>query len=219
VFDKKYRFSVLFIVMLLVLGLTLPACTCQSPTETETPQAQPEQQDEAEGEVAAVEQQGETEGTSAPPEQRVVLSFPAAEHTNAMLGFSVRYPEDWEESNAFSGEGILFVAQAPAQLPVLIVSVAEGDTLADAVAAAVKDAGGSDVTIKSQTETTLADGTEAIEGTGKFKHPMAPMALDTFCLGAMKDGKWIIVSVATIGLMAKFDKAKFSEIAHTLEFK
>ena len=218
-FDKKYRFAVLFIVMLLVLGLTLPACTCQQSTETEMPQAQPEQQDEAEGEVAAVEEHDESEGESAPPEQRVVLSFPAAEYTHAELGFSVKYPEDWEEMSDLSGAGVLFVAQAPAQLPLLIVSVAEGDTLDDVVAAAAEAAGGSDVTTKSHSETTLADGTEAIKGTGKFKHPMAPMALDAFSLGAMKDGKWIIVTVATIGLMAKFDKAKFSEIAHTLEFK
>jgi roadblock/LC7 domain-containing protein len=45
------------------------------------------------------------------------------------------------------------------------------------------------------------------------------MALDVFCLGVMKDNKWIIVTVATVGLLAKYDEAKFSEIAHTLEFK
>ena len=131
----------------------------------------------------------------------------------------MKYPEDWEEMSDLSGTGVLFVAQAPAQLPLLIVSVAEGDTLADAFTAAVEDAGGSNATVKSQTDTTLADGTKATHGKGKFKHPMAPMALDAFCLGAMKDGKWIVVTVATIGLLAKFDEAKFSEIAHTLEFK
>jgi hypothetical protein len=191
--DKKYKFMVLFIAVLLVLGLTLPACTCQKPTETEKP--------------------------SAPPGQPAALSFEAAEYTNTDYGFSVKYPKDWKETTAISGPGVLFVAQAPAQVPVLIVNVAEGATLADAVTAAVEEAGGSDVTINSQSETTLADGTKATQVTGTYKHPMAPMAIDAFILGAKKDNKWIIVTVATVGLLAKFDEAKFSEIAHTLEFK
>ena len=44
-FDKKYKFAVLLIAVLLVLGLALPACTCQKPTETEGPSAPAEQQD------------------------------------------------------------------------------------------------------------------------------------------------------------------------------
>ena len=198
-FDRKYKFAVLLIAVLLVLGLTLPACTCQKPTETEKPPATPGQQAE----------------TEKPP----ALSFEAAEYVNTDYGFSVKYPKDWKETTAISGPGVLFVAQAPAQVPVLIVNVAEGATLTDAVTAAVEGAGGSDVTIKSQSETTLADGTKATQGTGKYKHPMAPMAIDAFVLGVKKDNKWIIVTVATVGLLAKFDEAKFSEIAHTLEFK
>ncbi|MCX6008551.1 MAG: hypothetical protein NTW48_00645 [Chloroflexi bacterium] len=211
-FDKKWKFAVLFIAILLVLGLTLPACTCQKPTETEKPPASPGQQAETEGPSAPPEQQAETEKPSA-------LSFEAAEYTNAEFGFSVKYPKDWKEATAISGPGILFVAQAPAQVPVLLVSVSEGATLVDALTAAVEGTGGSDVNIKSQSETTLSDGTKATQGTGKFKHPIAPMAIDAFVLGAMKDNKWIIVTVATVGLLAKYDEAKFSEIAHTLEFK
>jgi hypothetical protein len=210
-FDRKYKFAVLLIAVLLVLGLTLPACTCQKPTETEGPSAPPEQQTETEKPSAPPEQQAEAEK---PP----TLSFEAAEYSNSELGFSVKYPKDWEETTAISGPGVLFVAQAPAQVPILIVNVAEGATLTDAVAAAVEGAGGSDVKIKSQNETTLADGTEATQGRGTFKHPMAPMAIDAFVLGVKKDNKWIIVTVATVGLLAKFDEAKFSEIAHTLEF-
>jgi hypothetical protein len=157
-FNKKWKFAVLFIAMLLVLGLTLPACTCQKPTETEKPPASPGQQAEPEGPSAPPEQQAEPEGPSAPPEQPVALSFEAAEYTNAELGFSVKYPKDWKEATAISGPGILFVAQAPAQVPALIVSVAEGATVADAITAMAEGAGGSGVKIKSQSETTLADG-------------------------------------------------------------
>ena len=48
--DKIYKFGVTFIVMLLVLGLTLPACTYQEPTETGEPATLPEEQ--AEGELS-----------------------------------------------------------------------------------------------------------------------------------------------------------------------
>jgi hypothetical protein len=34
-----------------------------------------------------------------------------------------------------------------------------------------------------------------------------------------KDGKWIVVAVTTVSLLAKYDEALFSEIAHTLQFK
>jgi len=215
-FDGKYRFAVLFIVMLLVLGLTLPTCTCQQPAEPEEPAALPGQPTETEEPSAPPEQPAETEEPSAPPTQPVALSFEAAEYTSDEYGFSVKYPKDWEQQPS---DTTLFYAAAPDQVPILMISVAEGATLAEAVAAAVEEVGGSNVTIKSQSETTLVDGTEATHGTGKFKHPESPLALDAFCLGAMKDGKWIIITVATVGLVAKFDEAKFSEIAHTLEFK
>jgi hypothetical protein len=215
-FNRKYRLGVLFIALLLIMGLTLPACTCQQPADTEEPSASSEQQAETEEPSAPPEQQAETEEPSAPPEQQVALSFEAAEYTNDEYGFSVRYPKDWEQQPS---DTTLFYAAAPDQVPILIISVAEGATLAEAVAAAVEGIGGSALKIKSQSETTLADGTEATHGTGKFKHPESPLALDAFCLGAMRDGKWIIVTVATVGLVAKYDEAKFSEIAHTLEFK
>jgi hypothetical protein len=219
-FNKKYILAVLFISILLILGLTIPACTCQRPAEIEEPSAPLGQPPEEEGASAPPGQPPETEEPSAPPEQPVTLSFRAAEYANSELGFSVKYPEDWQETDEISGPGILFVAASPGRVPILIISVAEGLTLADAVKVVVQAAGGSDVKIKSQSETTLADGTtEATQGRGTFKHPMAPMAIDAFVLGVKKDNKWIIVTVATVGLLAKFDEAKFSEIAHTLEFK
>jgi branched-chain amino acid transport system substrate-binding protein len=157
------------------------------------------------------------EAPAAPPEAPPAggLSFEAAEYTNAEYGFSIKYPKDWTQQPS---ETSLFYAAAPAKVPILLVNVAEGATLVDAVTAVLTEIGGSNITIKSQSETTLADGTKATQGTGKFKHPAAPVAMDAFCLGVMKDNKWIIVTVATVGLMAKFDEAKFSEIAHTLQF-
>jgi len=61
----KKKFVVLFIGMMLILGLTLPACTCG--------EAAPPAEETAPGE----------------------LSFAATEYTNAEYGFSIKYPDDW----------------------------------------------------------------------------------------------------------------------------
>jgi hypothetical protein len=42
---------------------------------------------------------------------------------------------------------------------------------------------------------------------------------DTFALGVKKGDKWIIVAITTVSLLAKYDEALFSEVAHTLQFK
>lgn len=61
----KKKFVVLFIGMMLILGLTLPACTCG--------EAAPPAEETAPGE----------------------LSFTPTEYTNAEYGFSIKYPDDW----------------------------------------------------------------------------------------------------------------------------
>jgi len=157
----------------------------------------------------------------APTEKPVpaVLSFEAAEYTNTEYGFSVKYPKEWVEQPITEPLPTIFYAAAPARVPIFIISVVEGATFTDALNAAVSGADGTDVAIKSESEMKLADGTKAYQAVYKFKHPAAPMALDTYSLGAMKANKWLVVTVATVGLLAKFDEAMFSEIGHTLQFK
>ena len=147
------------------------------------------------------------------------LSFEAAEYANADLGFSVKYPKDWKQSTALKSPTIVFVAQAAAQVPLLEVDVVAGATFAEALNTALKGGGGSDIKIKSEKETALADGTKAFQAVHSFINPIAPMAVDAFSLGVQKGDKWVIVTVATVALLAPFDEAKFSEIAHTLQFK
>ncbi len=147
------------------------------------------------------------------------LSFEPAEYVNAAVGFSVKYPKDWKQSTALKSPTIVFVAQAAAQVPLIMVDVAPGATFAEALNTALKGGGGSDIKIKAEKETALADGTKAFQAVYSFSNPIAPMAVDAFSLGVQKGDKWVIVTVATVALLAPFDEAKFSEIAHTLEFK
>ncbi len=157
-----------------------------------------------------------------PPAEKpvtTVLSFEASEYTSTEYNFAVKYPKEWVEQPITEPIPTIFYAAAPARVPIFIVSIAEGAAFTDALNAAVSGADGTDVTIKSQSETKLADGTKAYQAVYKFKHPAAPMALDAYSLGAMKANKWVVVTVATVGLLAKFDEALFSEIGHTLQFK
>ena len=149
---------------------------------------------------------------SAPPAGG--LSFEAAEYANAELGFSVKYPNDWAKQTS---ETTLFYAASPNKVPILLVDAEEGATFTEALTKSLEALGGKNVKMKPESETTLADGTKATQAIGKFDHPAAPMAMDIFSLGAMKDNKWVMVTVGTVGLLAKFDEAKFSEIAHTLQ--
>jgi hypothetical protein len=137
--NKTYKFAVPFMAVLLILGLTLPACTCQNTTET-TPPAQ-----QAGG----------------------ALSFEAAEYVSTDYGFSVKYPKDWKEQTSTEAT-TLFLAAAAKRVPAISISVQDSATFAEALTATLMLAG-SDVKIVTERPTTLADGTPASEAVVKWK--------------------------------------------------
>jgi hypothetical protein len=200
-FDRKYKLAVLLITVLLVLGLTLSACTCQKLTEIEEPTTTP-------GEPAA-------------------LSFEAAEYVNTDPAFSVKYPKEWLQQPREEPTTV-FYAAAEKKVPALRISVLEGATFDEALTAVLSEVG-SDIKIVTERETTLADGTPASEAVVKWE--TQGFGVDTFVLGVkksvkkgeqkgeQKDEKWVIVAITSMPLLAQYDEALFSEIAHTLEYK
>src|SRR4030042_5043843 len=79
------------VVMSLLLGLALVACT---PTETVTPPAPPEQPaTPPPAETPATPPPAETPAT--PPPAAKQLSYEAKTYTNSEYGFSVQYPKEW----------------------------------------------------------------------------------------------------------------------------
>jgi hypothetical protein len=137
--NKTYKFAVPFMAVLLILGLTLPACTCQNTTET-TPPAQ-----QAGG----------------------ALSFEAAEYVSTDYGFSVKYPKDWKEQTSTEAT-TLFLAAAAKRVPAISISVQDSATFAEALTATLM-VEGSDINITAERATTLADGTPATEAAVKWK--------------------------------------------------
>jgi len=150
----------------------------------------------------------------AAPTEPGKLSFEAAEYTNAELGFSVKYPKDWAQTPS---DAVLFVAQKGGLVPVLFVDAKEGATFADALKASLEAAGGSDFKVVSEGEATLADGTKASKAV--IKVSLKGFSGDAYAVGVKKGDKWVTVTVGTVAMLEKYDEAKFSEIAHTLQFK
>ena len=187
--NKTHKFVVPFIVILLILGLTLPACTCQKATEN----------------------------PPTPPTQQAggALTFEAAEYVNTDYGFSVKYPKDWVQQTSTEPSTLLLAAAAK-RVPAISISVQGSPTFAEALTATLMLAG-SDIKIVTERPTTLADGTPASEAVVNWK--TQNLGANTFALGVQKDGKWIVVAVTTVSLLAKYNEALFSEIAHTLQFK
>ena len=153
----------------------------------------------------------------AAPAEEGELSFEAAEYRNTQYGFSIKYPKDWAQADV----GGVFSAEASGQVPALTVDVRDveaGATFADVLTAVLEAEGGSGVEIISEKETTLADGaTPASEAAVKFK--IRGVTAHAFSLGAIKDSKWIIVTITTVKMFASYDEALFSEIAYTLQFE
>lgn len=144
------------------------------------------------------------------------LSFEAAEYVNAEHGFSVKYPAAWVRGQPTGSQ--VFTAAATTRVPVMTVSIREADTFVDALKAGLEESGGSNIKIGTEQPTKLADGTEAtiakVDWTVKAGYPG-----ETLALGVQKDSKWIVVTITTVALLIPYDESKFSEIAHTLQFK
>ena len=152
-------------------------------------------------------------------EQPGELSFTAAQYVNTRYGFSVKYPKDWKEVPAEGWPEAVFYVAAPAQVPVLGVAVQdvedEAAPFADVLTALPEATGDSGIEIVSETETTLGDDTPVAEAVVKWTVQGLPA--DTFALGAIKDDKWVIVTITTVSLLAPYDETLFAEIARTLQ--
>lgn len=195
----------IFVLILTSLLLMLSLAGCAS----ETPVAEPETP--AGG--AEAPEAGEAE-----PEP-VVPSFEASKYVDTEYGFSVQYPAVWVENPVTEGSTIALYVVSEDRVPLMFVNVDKAATFEEALEGAITAAEGSNVEIDSQEEVRLAGGINATRAIFKFKHPDAPFALDAMVLGTQKDGQWITIVVATLGLISKFDEPLFTEIVSTLSFE
>lgn len=135
------------------------------------------------------------------------------EYTNAEYGFSIKYPREWQQ---VTYPGTIFYARGTAPIPTLSVAIVEGATFADAVTAQLSKSG-TDIKVGPEKEVTLKDGTKATAAKADWTVRGYPG--ESYVVGVKKDDKWLVVTVTTISMFLPYDEAKFSEIAHTLQFK
>lgn len=138
------------------------------------------------------------------------------EYTNQDYGFSIKYPKEWKE-NPVSGKQV-FAAAAAAKIPVIIISVRDEASFADAVHGALTDTGNTEISMGPEKEVKLSDGTPARQAALQFKLKTGYKA-DALAQGVQKDGKWILGTITTVSLVAPYDEAQYSAILQSLQFK
>jgi hypothetical protein len=209
--NKTYKFVTVLMVMLLVLGLALVACKSK-PAETVTPPAEQQVTPPAETVTPPAE-------TVTPPAAHQ-LTYPAATYTNDTYGFSIQYPKDWVERPEIAKGSLIIAFGVPGFVPGVSMSVRDASEpmTADWVVAANTDEGNTNVKVTSPlTETTLFDGTPAVQYISKFTS--GPYDIVSFATSTDKNGKRIRATVWTIDAFSPYDETLFSEIARTLSVK
>jgi len=211
--NKTYKFVTILMVMLLVLGLALAAC--KAPAEPVTPPAAPAE--EAPPPIAPAE---EAPPPVATPPAAHETTYKANTYTNSEYGFSLQYPADWAEYAAVVKGSVVASFSVPGFVPGVSLSVRDADVplTADWIVAANTDEGNTDVKVTSDlTETTLFDGTPAIQYVSSFQS--GQYAIVSLATSVDKDGKRIRATIWTIDAFSPYDEALYSEIARTLSVK
>jgi hypothetical protein len=199
-------------VISLILGLALVAC--KSPAETVTPPTPPEQQATPPAETVTPPAEAVT------PPAAHQLTYNATTYTSSEYGFSIQYPKDWVERPEIAKGSLIIAFGVPGFVPGVSMSVRDASEpmTADWVVAANTDEGNTNVKVTSPlTETTLFDGTPAVQYSSKFTSGQYDIV--SFATSTDKNGKRIRATVWTIDAFSPYDEALFSEIAHTLSVK
>ena len=209
--NKTYKFVTILMVMLLVLGLALVACKSK-PAETVTPPA--------ETVTPPAEQQATPPAETVTPPAAAELTYKATTYTNSEYGFSIQYPKDWVERPEIATGSLIIAFGVPGFVPGVSMSVRDASEpmTADWVVAANTAEGNTNVKVTSPpVETTLFDGTPAVQYTSKFTSGQYDIV--SFATSTDKNGKRIRATVWTIDAFSPYDETLFSEIARTLSVK
>jgi hypothetical protein len=149
----------------------------------------------------------------------IVFTCPlhAAEYKNAELGFSVSYPDELETQPNPMPTTVLF-AIAATKMPWITATVIAGATLTDAFKASFVGASDyTDIEIGAAKDDATDSGIKA--QTAPVKYMYGPYKCEGIVLGAQKNGKWILVALATVPQWdSSFNPDAYLRILKTLKF-
>ena len=165
---------------------------------------------------------------AAVPEGTVVeevpeFSFTPVTYTNADYGFSLQYPDFWEEKTNDPAEGVVWRFGDPAtynmpSVRVIVRDEADGATLEE-VFTLVLESDGKAITSFEASDVTIND-TDFTQGVVVYPHSTYG-DYDSLIIGLITDGKWVIIEAYGLaGLGAVWpDEAMQAEIIGTVTFE
>jgi len=182
----------------------------------------------AEAQVADLEAQlaecqaGEEEEEEEEEEDAGGLSFTAATYTNTDYGFSLQYPNSWEEKTDDPAVGVIWRVGDPAtyampSVRVIVRDAGDGATL-QAVFAKVLESDSKAITTFTASDVNI-NGTDFSKGEVVYPHASYG-DYDSMVIGLIKNSKWVIIEVYTLpGLGAAWpDEGLQAEIIGTVTF-
>jgi len=160
------------------------------------------------------------EALSAALEAAAAEAARPAVYTDSDYGFSFEYPKEWAEKTAGLGpsvilrigEGVYFI---PA-VRVIIRDEAEGATLEEVFTAHLMDDGGKTINNFTASDVTI-NGTEFTQAEVAYSGGYG--TYDSLIIGAVKDGKWIIIEVYTLSSYPFDDESIKTEIVNSVTFE
>jgi len=180
--------------------------------------AEEEEVAEEEEEVAEEEEEvAEEEEEEAVTE----LSFTPATYTNDEYGFTIQYLDSWAQTDPASLDSyIVQFASAAYNVPgffIIGLDASEADTLEEALALGLEDPA---TDVQSTGEATLSDGTAVTTAWFFYKSESGTGTdLEAQAYGFVKDDKWFILVVYTIGSYWPMDDQYPDEILSTWTFE
>ena len=155
----------------------------------------------AELEVAEEEEEEVAEEEEEEEEAVTELSFTPATYTNDEYGFTIQYLDNWTQTDPPSIDSyIVQFADAAYNVPgfyIIALDASEADTLEEALALGVEDPA---TDVQSTGEATMSDGTAVTTAWFFYKSESGTGTdLEAEAYGFVKDDKWLILVVYTIG--------------------
>ena len=148
----------------------------------------------------------------------LVMALPvsAAEYKNAEIGFSVSYPDGLSSQPA--NPGVIYYAIAPTKMPWFTVSYLAAASFEEALKAAfVGTPEISDVTFKPVRVVDTDSGIKATATQTKYMWQNT-YECEGVTFGVQKNGKWILVSIATVPMYdPSFSIPEYEKMLKTLK--
>ena len=140
-------------------------------------------------------------------------------YTNSDYGFSFEYPKGWAEKTSGLGPGVILrIGEGMYYIPavrVIIRDESEGATLEEVFTTHLTEDGGKTIDTFTASDITI-NGTEFTQAEVAYSGGYG--TYDGLIIGAVKDGKWIIIEIYTLSSYPSSDESIKTDIINSVTF-